>query len=153
VNKKSNKTAIDKKISIGVKTSELKEDKKVDLDFNILINNAHTNAVKKGFWDNKSEVGTLLMLITSELGEALEAHRTGKLLNREKFLALKGVATKKDRRIFERDFKETFEVEIADVFIRLFDLCGGLDIKDIARCIQLKMEYNEGRERLHGKRY
>ena len=43
-------------------------------------------------------------------------------------------------------------LKIADAFIRLFDLCGGLGI-DIATHVKLKVEYNRTRERLHGKKY
>lgn len=32
----------------------------------------------KGFWDKERNVGELLMLTTSELGEAMEAHRKGR---------------------------------------------------------------------------
>lgn len=70
------------------------------------------------------EIGTLLMLIVSELGEALEAHRKGDMKN--------------------------FAEELADVAIRLGDLCGGLDI-DLEWEIIQKMEYNQTRPRLHGK--
>src|SRR5690606_17972671 len=31
----------------------------------------------KGFWDNERNIGELLMLVVSELGEAIEAHRKG----------------------------------------------------------------------------
>ena len=47
------------------------------MNINELIKRAHENAVKKGFYpegENKN-IGELLMLIVSELGEALEAHR------------------------------------------------------------------------------
>ncbi|MGI5086019.1 hypothetical protein HF284_14045, partial [Treponema putidum] len=48
--------------------------------------------------------------------------------------------------------KDTFEVEIADAFIRLASLCGYLNI-DIEKFINVKMEYNKLREPLHGKKY
>lgn len=96
-----------------------------------LIERSHKGAKEKGFWDNERNVGELLMLTTSELGEALEAHRKGR---------------------FGLKQKDTFEDEIADTFIRLFDLCGGLGI-DIEEQIQWKLGYNKTRPRLHGKKY
>lgn len=91
-----------------------------------LIRVAHANAAAHGFWDEEREVGTLLMLIVSELGEALEAHRN--------------------------DDMENFAEELADVAIRLADLCGGLEI-DLEKAILAKMDKNSERPYLHGKAY
>ena len=118
----------------------------------LLQDKIHTNALHKGFWIKSTETGTKLMLIVSELAEAMEAHRTGKMLDDKEFCKLEDITTPKNRILFEKKFKETFEMEIADVFIRLFDLCGGMGI-DIASYIYVKMLYNEGREKLHGKKY
>ncbi|MCM8900586.1 nucleotide pyrophosphohydrolase [Caldicoprobacter algeriensis] len=71
-------------------------------------------------------IATRLMLIVSELGEALEALR--------------------------HDDKENFAEELADVAIRLADLCGGLDI-DLEIEIEKKMEKNRQREYKHGKAF
>ena len=80
---------------------------------------------------SQRNVGELLMLIVSELGEALEALRKGK---------------------FGLEQKDTFEDEIADTFIRLGDLSGGLKI-DVVKQILWMMNYNKNRERLHGKKF
>lgn len=129
-----------------------------------LIKEAHDNAVEKGFYDcpicegkeslmpdNGREkcscwetagidpnrnIGELLMLIVSELGEALEAHRNNNLYRYSKPL----------------EIINCFEYEIADVFIRLADLCGYLNI-DIEKHIEAKMAYNKTRQRKHGKEY
>ncbi len=45
------------------------------MNINTLCNLSHQNAKDKGFWDKERNIGELLMLITSELAEALEAHR------------------------------------------------------------------------------
>lgn len=103
---------------------------------------AFHDASKKGFHDGRTEIGTLLMLIVSELGEALEADR-------------KDMHTKRkvsDLEEFASEIKDTFEDEIADTIIRLFDLCGYLDI-DIEYHVRKKMEYNRTRPEKHGKRY
>lgn len=91
----------------------------------------HYVAKIKGFWEKERNVGEMLMLCVTELGEALEAHRTG-------------------RHGIER--KDTFEDEIADTIIRLLDLCGGLNI-DIEKQITWKLNFNEQRPKLHNKKY
>lgn len=84
----------------------------------------HSIAKSKGFWDEKRNIGEALMLIVTELAEAMEAHR------------------KQD----DPNFKE----ELADTFIRLMDLCGGLGI-DIQAEVLAKCEKNKQRPYKHGK--
>ncbi len=84
----------------------------------------HRVAVEKGFWDEKRNIGEALMLIVTELAEAMEAHRVQD----------------------EANFRE----EIADSFIRLLDLCGGLGI-DIEEEIHKKSLKNKQRPYKHGK--
>ncbi len=84
----------------------------------------HQTAKEKGFWDEKRNIGEALMLIVTELSEAMEAHRVSD--------------------------QENFKEELADTFIRLFDLCGGLGI-DIQREIDKKAQRNKQRPYKHGK--
>ena len=84
----------------------------------------HSIARSKGFWDKERNIGEALMLVVTELAEAMEAHR------------------KQD--------KVNFDEELADTFIRLFDLCGGLGI-DIEAEILKKCEKNKQRPYKHGK--
>jgi NTP pyrophosphatase (non-canonical NTP hydrolase) len=102
------------------------------------------NNKAKGFWDNERNVGELLMLVTSELGEAMEAHRKGKFANWN--------IVDQNNYGFASGVKDTFEDEIADAVIRLLDLSAGLGI-DLEKHINAKVRYNETRPKLHGKRY
>lgn len=109
---------------------------------------------EKGFWDNERNVGEMLMLITSELGEAMEAHRKGRFakladFNRASIASNSGDDFKVN---FEANIKDTFEDEVADALIRILDMCGGLGI-DIDSHVNTKLAYNRTRERLHGKNY
>lgn len=114
----------------------------------------HERAKQKGFWDEKREIGTLLMLVVSELSEALEADRKG--LNARidifDFYFKSDFTDKQYSELFKDTIKDTFEDEIADTFIRLFDLVGFLGI-DIDKHIELKMKFNATREHKHGKAY
>lgn len=118
------------------------------------IEQSHKTAREKGFWDKDRNIGELLMLITSELGEALEAHRKGRRANPVVSLdAIGGWVNDDDfKQSYELHLKGSFEEELADVAIRLFDLVGGLEI-DLEKHIELKMRFNGMRERLHGKAY
>ncbi len=95
-----------------------------DKTLNGMARLCHRIAVQKGFWDKKRNIGEALMLIVTELSEAMEAYRI------------------QDR--------ENFKEEIADAFIRLFDLCGGLRI-DIEKEIAKKSAKNKHRPYKHGK--
>lgn len=108
-----------------------------------LIAKSFNTARIKGFWDKKIEFGTRLMLVVSELSEALEADRKGRWCDPK---ALKNVRSLNPI-FFEENIKDTVEDEIADTFIRLFDLCGGMQL-DIEKHIRLKLIYNSSREKI-----
>lgn len=110
------------------------------------------NNKAKGFWDTERNVGELLMLITSELGEAMEAHRKGKFANWEAYNAAEKNDLAQEMASFQTHIKDTFEDEIADAVIRLLDLAAGLGI-DLEKQLNAKVKYNESRPRLHGKLY
>lgn len=114
-----------------------------------LVRLAHENAVQKGFWDDvnvadedgiqvafnedlevtsdeNNAISTRLMLIVGELSEAQEGLR--------------------------KDDRDNFKEELADVAIRLGDLCGGLGI-DLEAEIIKKMDKNKNRPYKHGKAF
>ena len=91
---------------------------------NELAELCHSIAVEKGFWEQKRNIGEALMLIVTELAEAMEAHRHQDDAN--------------------------FNEELADTFIRLLDLCGELKI-DIEEEIYQKSIRNKKRPYKHGK--
>lgn len=112
-----------------------------------LVGEANRAAKEHGFWDDWAQVLDLydnvqdddiifpkamelnainsrLALISSEVGEATEAIRN-------------------------EDYDGLAE-ELADIVIRVADLCGGLDI-DLEEEIEKKMARNQEREYRHGK--
>lgn len=125
---------------------------------NFAAREIHKEARNKGFWDSERETGTLLMLCVSELSEALEADRKGRLANLKQFRIDMAQMNEYDNEhgfrklAFEHNVKDTFEDELADTVIRILDLCGARGI-DIEKHINLKLEYNRSRERMHGKAY
>lgn len=79
-----------------------------------------------------------LMKIVSECSEAMEAYCAQTTPNDGK------------HEIHCDNWKEHFEEEIADIFVRLFHMCGDLDI-DIEKALEKKMKYNQERPYKHGK--
>jgi len=124
-----------------------------------LIKKAHGVAKEKGFWDEERNVPEMLMLVVSELSEALEALRKGHYAEPFATAVLAEDLNNWDDSLkdawkngFEKAVKSSFEDEIADVAIRLFDMCGGLKI-DLEKHIEMKMKYNSLRPYKHGKKF
>lgn len=127
----------------------------------------HEISKSKGFYDNKKNIGEMLMLVVSELSEALEADRKEEHFNNihwggdranikdiidGKVLSEIDSVLESQKNTFEDFVKNKFEDEIADSIIRLLDISEYMNI-DIEWHIRAKMEYNKSRERLHGKKY
>ena len=93
----------------------------------------HQRAVAKGFWDETHSVGHYLMLVVSELSEAVEADRLGKVikLTPEQVEYLNRLDGAEFVQEFLRVVKDTVYDEIADAVIRLLDLLGWM-LKDRA---------------------
>lgn len=121
---------------------------------NQIASEIHQANVNKGFWESENIINKLaaynfpeeeiqavqkafkaqrLMLIVSELSEALEADR-------------------KDLQDNHLPEHKGLDVEIVDGMIRKFDFCGGYKI-DIDRIMAEKLEYNKNRPYLHGKKF
>lgn len=104
------------------------------LNYNKLAVKAHQNAVNHGFWEEKNSTEHCLMLIVTEISEAVEAHRNGKIHDFETFDKYNGSIS--DEECFERFIKDSVADEMADVAIRLFDLAGawGIDFGKMQPC-------------------
>ncbi len=122
------------------------------MNLNELRDRAWQIAEDKGFHEAKLQKGTRLMLAVSELGEAMEALRKG-YTTPNAFANKDYIELYKDRPdLFKKYVKDSFEDEIADAMIRLLDLCGCEGI-DIESHVIAKMNYNESRDRKHGKEF
>ena|SRR5260221_246148 len=112
-----------------------------DLTMSELIKESYETAVEKGWWaegeGTDRSIGMALMLMVSELSEALEEHRNGKAL---------------DEIWYQPNGKpEGIPVELADVMIRIADLVGHYKMP-LERALREKLAYNKTREYRHGNK-
>jgi NTP pyrophosphatase (non-canonical NTP hydrolase) len=117
---------------------------------NQLVQEAHQNAVSKGWWDEDRSFGEIIALIHSEASEALEDYRNGKRPNEcwyEKKDA--GGFFEASRQVTPHYKPCGIPSELADIVIRVCDACGRYGI-DLERAIAEKMAYNATRPQRHG---
>jgi NTP pyrophosphatase (non-canonical NTP hydrolase) len=124
------------------------------MNLNKLSEDIYAANKAKGFWDQERNVGETLMLVVTELAEAMEVHRkTGDIrINSASKRTVENVSEDLFPSTFVMLSKDTFGDEIADALIRIFDLAGGFGI-DLDFHVSQKLRYNATRERLHGKKY
>ncbi|WP_394651885.1 hypothetical protein [uncultured Acinetobacter sp.] len=146
--------ALDKIIDKSIMLGELYSRR--DLSFESLIDSIHKQNVNAGWWTNietgeslvslsgekpKRNIPEMLMLIVTEISEAMEGHRENLM----------------DDKLPHRPM---LEVELADAVIRICDMAGGLNL-DLVGAINEKHQYNSQREdhklenrlKANGKKY
>jgi NTP pyrophosphatase (non-canonical NTP hydrolase) len=119
---------------------------------NQLAARIHARNIDKGFFDKPKNIGEMLCLIHSEVSEALEADRKGSHFSGA-IQGVNGWASDEDFiNSFTTHVKGTFEEEMADIFIRVLDMCAYKGI-NLEQHVIAKMRYNLSREKYHGKKY
>lgn len=117
------------------------QDEMFAFDINDLVNLCHGLARDAGWHNKPRETGTCLMLIVSEIAEAMEGDRKGLM----------------DDHLPHR---KMIEVELADAMIRICDLAGREGL-DLGGAMVEKLKYNqqradhkpENRDKDGGKKY
>lgn len=93
-------------------------------DIDKWVRRAYDTACNHGFHDKEYSDAHWLMLIVTEIAEAVEADRRGIHASPDDVLNLYEDRYMLKRFLFERCVKETVEDELADICIRIFDFAG-----------------------------
>jgi len=115
----------------------------------------HREAIKKGHYDEDPSLIELLMGITSEVSEAYEAVRKGRIETEpDRFRWYddweKGTFSF-DRMNYQDHFKDTVPDELVGAMLRIIDLLRHLEV-DIEFHIEKAMQYNATRPYKNGKK-
>lgn len=118
------------------------------MSLNELRDRVHALAKAKGWYENRdvsdpNVLGSMLALIHSEVSEALEEVREAPANEFDRIVAYIPIV--------EHGTGKPCGLpsELADVIIRVLDLCGALGI-DIDEAVRVKHAYNETRSHRHG---
>ena len=90
-----------------------------------------------------------MLLVVSELCEAMEAERKGR---KPGDYSQELTVDRLSPELFAEIYRGGIEEEIADAVIRLADIAGMIGM-NLAWWVRAKMDYNHSREYKHGKNY
>ena len=143
----NSKDAISRRLMLEEKAMKISEMQK----------QAYENAVAHGWHDQERTFGELIALCHSELSEALEEFRTGENISINHYPCKAPIHTPIHCQRFESAScsgceyakPEGIPSELADVVIRVADMCGQYGI-DLEAAIIEKMKYNQSRPYKHG---
>lgn len=107
----------------------------------------YESCVLRGYWkeEERHPLYQKLMLIVSELSEAMEADRKGKWGGKEAIQNVEKAENMTFEKAYETYIKGTVEEELADFLICLLDLCGraGILAGSITNCIDEELWNNK----------
>lgn len=144
-------------------------------NLNDLAQACHRDARERGFWSEPQDPARMLMLVVSELAEALEDIRNGRGLNEPlwEYISTPGCYSPKatvtgegtfvwygspaEHKVVHEDYVAWgwlckpvgVPSEMADALIRILDICAAWGI-DIEEAVRLKREYNATRGHMNG---
>lgn len=106
------------------------------------ITKAYDNAKAKGFYKPNLDINQALMLIITEMGEAIQAHRNNRHGSIEDYNKWLGVS---EEQAYEESLEGTVESEFADVALRIMSLLGWYNSQNII-CLMNDTELKKAEE-------
>ena len=97
------------------------------MNYNELAKEIYLENKAKGFWDEPRSEQHCVMLIITELSEAVEAFRKNGLGNTS-YLDIAWQLKNFDAQLFKSTIKDTIFDELADACIRILDTVGGFNL-------------------------
>lgn len=120
---------------------------------NILIQEAYSNSVAHGFWEEYHRMYSLLLVAAPDGAYSRKLELDTKLSKQMLMVSELGEACEGVRKPTPDAHCPEFtseEIEMADAMIRIADYAGAFGLR-LAQAIQAKMEYNKSRPYKHGK--
>lgn len=108
----------------------------------VLIDRAYACACAKGFHEKSLSVEHYLMLVLSEIGEAVEADRKGRS-RCDLGIFDDALRTRHFTQAFKDYVKDSLPDELADICIRLYDMCGALGIEPRVEYDTMDVDFKE----------
>lgn len=111
------------------------------------VKKAYDNAVKHGWHEEEKSNAHWLMMVCTEVAEAVQADRKGNYMDDLDKEGLKTVLAKDNGGLFNKYYSDTIEgkveSELADICIRVFDLMGVYNVeeKDGLTTFDYEVEY------------
>lgn len=111
------------------------------------VKKAYDNAVKHGWHEEEKSNAHWLMMVCTEVAEAVQADRKGNYMDDLDKEGLKTVLAKDNGGLFNKYYSDTIEgkveSELADICIRVFDLMGVCNVeeKDGLTTFDYEVEY------------
>jgi len=112
------------------------------MNINEWVEEIHSLAKEKGWYEGKRNFGEVIALIHSELSEALEEARNGNF----------ALYYELDNNTLQEEKPAGVYIELIDAVIRIFDYLGSQNI-NVENFIKIKHNYNKTRPQKHGKRF
>ena len=100
----------------------------VPTDINVYAQQIYSDNKEKGFWNPPIDSIQKIVLIQSEMFEALEAHRKGRQSGDPNLCESKMADLTEFNDYFVEHIKDSLQDELADVMIRILDMAGGFQI-------------------------
>ena len=115
------------------------------MNLNELRNEAYSIATANGWHEEEHSDEHWLMLVISEIAEAVQADRKNLHADVEAFKKYEEIIDFKEN--FERQIKNTVEDELCDVVIRCLDLAGlrRFDLEEVEALMEIAKSIKEGK--------